>query len=132
MNPERRPRHVLLVLGLLVVGLIGLTALLDRAGNEAATVVAIAAIVAVCVSYVRMGVIALRARGATEPSEGMLRAAKIHMVIAFGAPFVVLAAHPWGTASFVVAGALLLFQPLFLHAMVVAGLILQRRARKAG
>jgi hypothetical protein len=53
------------------------------------------------------------------------------MLIFFAAPLIVMAAHPWGTVSFVVAGCLLLCQALFLHVTIVAGLIRRGRARKA-
>jgi hypothetical protein len=80
---------------------------------------------------VRIGVLSMRSFGDTEPSERVLRAARTHTLIFFGAPLIVMAAHPWGTASFVVAGCLLLCQALFLHVTIVAGLIMRGRARKA-
>jgi uncharacterized membrane protein len=50
----------------------------------------------------------------------------------FGAPLVVMAAHPWGPATVAVAaGAWVVCHVVFLHWTIVAGLILRRRARRS-
>jgi putative flippase GtrA len=105
--------------------------LTEAAGQDVAVAVAIAAIAALVASYVRIGLLTLRSLGQPDATERMERRGRAHLLIMLGAPLVVLAARPWGMATIAVAGAMFLCQPLFLHAMVVAGLLRQRRAHRS-
>jgi hypothetical protein len=122
-----RPRHIALLAGLAIVVLPALAVLIEAAGKGVA--VAVAAIATLVASYVRIGRLTVHSFGDEDARERVQRAGRAHILIMLGTPLVLIAAHPWGMATFAVAGAVLICQVLFVHAMIVAGLILQRRAR---
>jgi hypothetical protein len=125
-----RPRHVALVVGLVIVVVPVLAALIEGAGKSVAVAVAVAAIAVLVASYVWTVLLTVRSFGVEDASERLQRRGRAHILIMLGTPVVVIAAHPWGVATFAVVGGLLVCQLLFVHAMIVAGLILQRRARR--
>jgi hypothetical protein len=125
---RRRTLAIFAVLAVLLVPALAL--LIDAAGHRVAVAVAVAALAALAASYVRIWRLTVRSLGAENAKERLERAGLAHMLIMLSTPLIVIAAHPWGTATFVVAGGVLLLQPLFLHATIVAGLIRQRRAGK--
>ena len=132
-----RPQRILLymVLGGVALGVVA--ALIEEAGHGVALAVAIAGLAALVGSYVSIGVAGVRiakriAAGEEDGRERLQRRVPIHMAIVVGGPGLVCAAHPWGMASIAVAaGARVLCQVVYLHATIVAGLILRRRARTA-
>jgi hypothetical protein len=127
---DMRLRYLLGLAGLTIVGMV-LAVAIEAAGRGVAVAVAVAAISVLVASYVWIGLLTVRAIGDEEAIERARHGSRTHIPIMFGAPLVVLAAHPWGLASFAVAiGALVVCQLLFLHAMIVAGLIRQRRTRR--
>jgi hypothetical protein len=128
---DLRLRHIALFGGLSAVGMILIAMVVDTAGHGVALAVAVTAIAILVGSYVRVGLLVMRAyRDEDTRKLALHRRTRVHLPIMFGAPLVVMAAHPWGVASFAVAmGGLMLCQVVFLHWMIVAGLILRRRAR---
>jgi hypothetical protein len=126
-----RRRHVALYLGLAITVVPLLALLLEEAGHGVALAVAIAALAAVPVSYALIGLAIIRSYGHEDANKReMQRRARAHIPIMFGMPLVVIAAHPWGLASGAVAlMAMFLCQGLFLHTIIVTGLILRRRDR---
>jgi hypothetical protein len=111
--------------GMLSVGL-------EAAGRSVALGVAIAALAAMVLSYVRMAVMIMRAYGDEQAAERVRRYSPMHMAIVFAAPLVVTAAWPWGPASVAVGfAALMVCQFVFLHVGVAVTLVRQRRARRA-
>jgi hypothetical protein len=113
-----------------MVGMVVLAAVLDAAGKDAAVAVAVAAIAVLIASYVWLGVVVVRAFGDADAMNRVRRRGRTHIAIMFGTPLVLVAAHPWGMATVALAGVMFLCQSLFTHAMIVAGLIMQRRARR--
>jgi hypothetical protein len=129
------PRHLAGVVGLAVVGMGVLSAAIAAAGRGVAIAVAVTAIAVLVASYVWMGLVAVqagrqRARSlGDEDTSDRARHLRAHLSIVFGMPLVVIAAHPWGMATIAVAfGVMVACQVVFLHALIVAGLILRRRA----
>jgi hypothetical protein len=127
-----RPRHIALFTVLAVVGVGLLSSLIEAAGQDVALAVAIAAIALLVASYVWAVLTAVRSPGPEHASEVLQRRARVLIPVQIATPLVVLAAHPWGIATLPVAfGVLFVCHLLFIHALLVAGFILQRRARQA-
>ena len=128
---DLRPGRLIGLMCAAVVGMIALAMVLEAAGGGAALAVAIGAIVVLVGSYARVLVVAIRATGDEDARKHRLQTlTRTHLPIVAGTPLVIMAAHPWGTASLAVAfGTLAAGQVLFLHALLVAGLILRRRSR---
>jgi hypothetical protein len=122
-----RPRTIALLAGLGIAVVVATSALVEAAGHEAAVAVALAAIALLIGSYVSTVVIAVRSFGKEDARDRMLRWGRVQLVFMFITPLVLIAAHPWGMATFAVLGAVLILQPLFAHGMVIVGLIVQRR-----
>lgn len=115
---------------LVVVLAIMLEPLVASVDHRVRLALALAALVALPASFASRLLAALRAARARQSGEQVQVRIRAHVAIMAIAPLVVMGAHPWGTASIAVAfGALVLCQVLFLHALIVAGLIMQRRAR---
>ena len=121
------------------VGLLGPLALvLDAASKDVQVAVAFSAIGLLLVSYMRLGVLsvrsvkAARASGDKQVDERTRRRMVLHFPVMVFAPFVVLAAHPWGDITVAIA-AMLTFVPhmLYMHVMLIVGFAMKRRERKA-
>jgi hypothetical protein len=125
-----RPRQIALLAGLAIVVALAIAALTEAAGKAAAVAIAVAAVAVLVASYVWIGLLTVRSRGDEGARERVRRWGRAHILIMLGAPLVVIAAHPWGMATIVVAGAVLLCQLVFVHTVIAVGLILRRRARK--
>jgi hypothetical protein len=128
MDVHRRQIVLLIALAIVVVPV--LAALIEAAGKDVAVAVTVAALVVLIGSYVRIGLLTARSFEDEDAKERLPRQAETHFLIMLGAPMVIVAAHPWGLATVAVAGAVLLFQLVFVHTMIVAGLIRQGRVRK--
>jgi putative flippase GtrA len=115
-----------------LVGTAVLAVVLHAAGKPVALGVAIAALAAMPLSYVRIAVMAVRARKDAHALERIRRYGPVHFGVVFGGQLVVTAAWPWGPVSPVVGFAtLMLCQIVFLHWGVAAALVLRSRARRA-
>lgn len=121
---------------LLAIALAAFSAVIHAAGRQVAIAVAVAALVGLVGSYVRLTVLIvrvaqLRARAAAagdDAAEYIRRPSRVHFAMVVVAPLLVLSSRPWGNATFVVAGGTMLgCQILFVHALVVAGVVFRRR-----
>lgn len=131
MDPIRR--RIVLALGAAVIATPLLAAGLDAAGDGIALGVAIAALAALVLSYVRFSIVAMRAFGDEDATERVRRAGRIHIPVVFAAPLVVTAAWAWGPASVAVGfGALMLCQILFMHFFLIIGVAMRRRGGRGG
>jgi len=122
------------IFGLVIAAVVSmdvLSAALRAAGKGVALGVAIAALAAMVLSYVRIAVLVVRAHGDERQAKRVRAAARVHMAVMCGGPLVVSVARPWGDVSIAIGfGAMMLLQVVFLHWIVVAGMVLQRRARR--
>jgi hypothetical protein len=122
------------IYGLMVAAVLGTAVLavaMQAAGKDVGLGVAIAALTAMVLSYARMAVLAVRAYGDEHAVKRVRTSAPRHMAVQLGGPLVVTAAGPWGVLSPVIGfGAMMFLQVIFMHWIVVAGMIVQRRARR--
>jgi hypothetical protein len=124
-----RPRHVALLAGMAIVIVIALRALIETAGKGVAVTVLVAALAALVVSYVWTAVLTMRLIGREDAKARLLRRGRAHILMMLGMPLVLIAAHPWGLATFAIGGGILVVcQVILSHGMVVAAFILRRRA----
>jgi putative flippase GtrA len=90
---------------------------------------ALAAITAIIASYSWMGVLTFRAAGNEQGSERKRRYMRVHALILGGAALVLATAHPWGPATMALGcGVVVGCHVLYIQAIIIGGLILQRRA----
>jgi putative flippase GtrA len=117
-----RRRHLALAVGLAIVLVPGLALLMEEAGHGVAVSVAVAAIATLVGSYVLNARVRVRSLEDEDTKARLQHRVRTHVLIMFGAPLLVLAAHPWGKATFAVAGGMLVLQAVFTHAMIAVGL----------
>ena len=139
---DSRSRLLAVVMGVPIAAAAVVAVVVQTAGKEVALGVAITAIVLLVSSYLwtwlltfRIGSYRARSLGDDDErvrrlGERVRRRAPVHMAIMCGAPLVILAAHPWGRATIAVAfGVLVVCHFLFLHALIITGFVLKRRAQ---
>jgi hypothetical protein len=132
-NPRKT---VLMMMGALLVLTPALAVAIEAAGHDVAVGVTFAAIAVLVISYGRIGVAMTRGftQSETEQKESVARInrwVRFHMFVVLGFPLVVMAAHPWGIETIVVAAGGLAAQGMFLNVMVLAGHLAKRRAQRA-
>jgi hypothetical protein len=114
-----------------VLGVVVLAVAVQAVGNGVGLGIAIAALTAMVVSHVRIAVMSVRAYGDEQGVERMRASAPMHAAVAYGGPLVVTGAGPWGVLNPVIGfGTVMFLQVIFVHWIVVAGMIVQRRARR--
>ena len=96
MIMDVRPRHIALFAGLVIVVVLALGALIEAAGKSVAVAVSVAAIAFLVASCVWTGLVTVRSAGDEDAIEQVQRRGRTHIGIMFGAPLVLIAAHPWG------------------------------------
>lgn len=126
-------RYVALGFGVALVGGGLLGWLFEAAGQNVRLAGAIAGIVVLVGSYVRVALLFIRAsRQDDEEPEWLRRRVRPHYYVMFGAPVFIFAAHPWGVATGLVAwGTFLVCQILLSHVLVVGSIMRGRRQARA-
>jgi hypothetical protein len=125
------PGRMLILLSAAVVGTAVLAVVLHAAGKPGALGVAIAAMTAMVLLYVRIAVMVVRAYGDEQAPERVLRYVRKRVPATAAVPLVVTAAWPWGPASpYVGLGAFVLCIFILARFVTLAGVVHMRRARR--
>ena len=117
-------------LGLAAGSLPALILLLIAGGRGAALLVAVVAISALVLSYLRLGVLISRASRDARAAARLRRERRGHVAVLLCAPLIVFASHPWGLDTIGVMVAVgLLCQAAFVQGAVTVVLVRGRRER---
>jgi putative flippase GtrA len=129
MYLSRRRRLIVLVLALALTAVLG--AAFEAAGREVAAAVTIAALVALFVAYAGTALLMLRSAADPRARELLRRRGVVPFVTMLGTTLILIAAHPWGMATFAVGGGAIVGCQFLLHATVVVMAIRHRRTGTA-
>ena len=120
---ELSPRRFVLLLGLVVGVVLMLYRLFEAAGKSVEVAVAVAALALLVAVYLGTGLVMLRAARDPRARDLLQRRGYVPIFAMVATPLILIAAHPWGVATFAVGGGAMVACQLFLHAMIVVAAV---------